>query len=225
MQEQYISRLQRQDQSVIGELYDAYGGALYGVVLRIVQSPELAQQVLQDTFVKVWRNAVNYDATKGRLFTWLINIARNTAIDATRTAHFQQSRKTDSADALVYVPGGESLNPDHIGVREIVGRLDEKYRLLIDLMYFQGYTQEEAAEETGIPLGTVKTRLRYAINELRRLFSEHAAVVILVWLALMLFPGTHAASGVSHLLQEFHNPVPGLSLFYGCLAFLTIRRR
>ena len=186
MQDQYISRLNQQDQAVIGELYDAYGGALYGVVLRVVQSPELAQQVLQDTFLKVWRNAATYDPAKGRLFTWLVNIARNTAIDATRSAQFRQQQKTDATDALVHSPGGHSLNPDHIGVREIVGRLDEKYRLLIDLLYFQGYTQEEAAEETGIPLGTIKTRLRYAIGELRRLFGEGlpmllAALLVALW--------------------------------------------
>lgn len=185
MQEQYISRLQRQDQTVIGELYDAYGGALYGVVIRIVQSSELAQQVLQDTFVKVWRNGPAYDASKGRLFTWLVNIARNTAIDATRTAHFQHRQKTDSLDTLVHSPGGASLNPDHIGVREVVDRLDEKYRQLIELMYFQGYTQEEAAEETGVPLGTVKTRLRYAISELRRHFNTETGVILLLLQALI----------------------------------------
>ena len=185
MQEQYISRLQQQDPSVIGELYDAYSGALYGIALRIVQTPELAQQVIQDTFVKVWRKSTSYDSTKGRLFTWLANIARNTAIDATRTAHFQQRRKTDSIDTLVHSPGGPSINPDLIGVREAVNRLDEKYRILIDLMYFQGYTQEEAAEETGIPLGTVKTRMRYAINDLRRLFTEQTPSILLLISALL----------------------------------------
>ncbi|MBK9336516.1 MAG: sigma-70 family RNA polymerase sigma factor [Lewinellaceae bacterium] len=185
-QDHYIARLQQQDESVIGDLYDAYSGALYGVVLRIVQSPELAQQVLQDTFLKVWRNAAGYDSAKGRLFTWLVNIARNTAIDATRSAQFKQRQKTDSIDALVHSPGGHSLNPDHIGVREMVSRLDEKYRLLVDLMYFQGYTQEEAAEETGIPLGTVKTRLRYAIGELRRIFGETLPLILLAWLVWTL---------------------------------------
>lgn len=179
MQDQLIHRLQQQDRNAIGELYDAYSGALYGVVLRIVQSRELAEQVLQDTFVKAWRNGASYDASKGRLFTWLLNIARNTAIDATRTAHFQHVRKTDSLDNLVYKPGGESINPDHLGVREVVDRLDDKYKLLIDLVYFKGYTQDEIAEETGIPLGTVKTRLRYAIGELRKLFGENHAAVLL----------------------------------------------
>lgn len=176
--QQLIIRLQQQDRAAVGELYDAYGGALYGVVLRIVHSRELAEQVLQDTFLKVWRNISTYDATKGRLFTWLLNIARNTAIDVTRSAHFQQSWKTDSLDNLVHNPGGESINPDHLGLREVVDRLDEKYRLLIDLVYFKGYTQEEVAEETGIPLGTVKTRLRYAIAELRTQFGEGLATVL-----------------------------------------------
>lgn len=186
MQDQLISRLQQQDRAVVGELYDAYGAALFGVILHIVQSRELAEQVLQDTFVKVWRNGAGYDASKGRLFTWLVNIARNTAIDATRTAHFRHYRKTDPLENIVHKPGGDALNPDHLGVREVVGRLDEKYKSLIDLIYFKGYTQEEVAEETGIPLGTVKTRLRYAIGELRKMFGESFAAALLLgyaWLS------------------------------------------
>ena len=178
--QQLIFRLKQQDRTVIAELYDAYGSALFGVVLRIVQSRELAEQVLQDTFVKVWRNGPNYDASKGRLFTWLLNIARNTAIDQTRSAQFKQNRKTDSIDQLVYQPGGESINPDLLGVREVVDKLDKKYKQLIQLVYFNGYTQEEVAEETGIPLGTVKTRLRFAISALRTHFGENMAV----WLSL-----------------------------------------
>lgn len=179
--QQLIYRLQAQDRAAIGTLYDAYGSALFGVVLRIVQQRELAEQVLQDTFVKAWRNGGSYDSSKGRLFTWLLNIARNTAIDATRTAHFQNSRKTDSLDSLVHTPGGEGISTDEIGVREVVNRLDEKYRTLIDLVYFQGYTQEEAAEKTGIPIGTIKTRLRYAINELRGIFGERGISILLLW--------------------------------------------
>lgn len=178
---QLIHRLQAQDSTAIGALYDAYGGALFGVVLRVVQHRELAEQVLQDTFVKAWRNGASYDTGKGRLFTWLLNIARNTAIDATRTAHFQHSRKTDSLDAVVHSPGSSNINPDQIGVREVVERLDEKYRTLIELIYFKGYTQEEVAEETGIPLGTIKTRLRYAINELRGVFGEKGLAILMMW--------------------------------------------
>jgi RNA polymerase sigma-70 factor (ECF subfamily) len=188
MQDQVITkRLQQQDQTVIGELYDAYSGALFGTVLRIVQSKELAEQVLQDTFLKAWRNGSHYDESKGRLFTWLLNIARNTAIDATRTAHFQHSQKTAGIDTLVYMPGTDAVNPDHLGIRELVGKLDEKYRTLIDLIYFKGYTQEEAAEETDIPLGTIKTRLRYAISELRTLFGDSGIAVLVLALMLLFF--------------------------------------
>ncbi|MBL7825378.1 MAG: sigma-70 family RNA polymerase sigma factor [Saprospiraceae bacterium] len=176
--QQLIFRLKNQDQTVVAELYDAYGSALFGVIFRIVHSKELAEQALQDTFLKVWRNGSNYDASKGRLFTWLLNIARNTALDLTRSAHFQQNRKNDSTDQLIHRPETDGFNPDHLGVKEVVDRLDEKYRSLIHLVYFKGYTQEEVAEETGIPLGTVKTRLRYAISELRTLFGESVAMLL-----------------------------------------------
>jgi RNA polymerase sigma factor (sigma-70 family) len=172
-EQQLIERLRQQDSQALGQLYDAYANALFGVVIRIVQSKELAEQVLQDTFLKAWRNAAAYDNTKGRLFTWLLNIARNTAIDATRTAHFKNSAVTENIETLLSQPSTQGINPETLGIRELIGRLDEKYRQLIDFIYFKGYTQEEIAEETGIPLGTIKTRLRYAINELRNLFEEH----------------------------------------------------
>ena len=170
MQDQLICRLKQQESAALEDLYDAYSSALHGIVLKIVQSQELAQQVLQDTFLKAWRNAGAYDETKGRLFTWLLNIARNTAIDATRTAYYQHSHQTEPIDKLSQHPGGPSLNPDHLGVRELVEGLDEKYRMLIELIYFRGYTQEEVSQETGIPLGTIKTRLRYAMQALRAWF-------------------------------------------------------
>jgi RNA polymerase sigma factor (sigma-70 family) len=163
--------LQQQDRTVISDLYDAYGPALYGVALRVVQIPELAEQVVQDAFVKIWRNGASYDATKGRLFTWMLNIVRNTAIDATRSAQFKQRQTTDAIDVLTQKPSQQVANTDTIGLRDLVNNLEEKYRLLVDLIYFQGYTQEEAAEATDIPLGTIKTRLRFAIGELRKAFT------------------------------------------------------
>ena len=94
MQEHITQLLKTQDHSAIAQLYDAYSPALYGCVLRIVSSKEVAEQVIQDTFLKAWRYGPHYDEKKGRLFTWLLNIARNTAIDATRSAHFRKSGKT-----------------------------------------------------------------------------------------------------------------------------------
>ena len=169
-QTQIAELLKQQDTSAIAYLYDAYGAALYGVVLRIVRSKEIAEQVLQDTFLKVWHKGASFDASKGRLYTWLLNIARNTAIDATRNSHFQNLKNTDTIDNLMHTLDGECLNPDTLGLREIVKKLDEKYMVLIDLIYFNQYTHIEAAEEMGLPLGTVKTRVRHALLELRKAF-------------------------------------------------------
>jgi len=179
-----IERLRRREPKALSDLYDAYSGALYGVIVRIVPRAEVAEQVLQDTFLKAYKNIDSYDPHKGRLFTWLVNIARNTAIDALRSAPYRQQQKTDSLDILVHNPGGQSVNPDHIGLRDLVAQLDEKHRLLIDLLYFQGYTQEEAAEKANLPLGTVKTRVRQAIRELRRAFGEQTPAVLLMLLFL-----------------------------------------
>lgn len=172
MEEKIIPLLHAQSNEAVGLLYDNYAPALFGVILRVVRSRELAEQVLQDTFVKAWRFGSQYDRAKGRLFTWLLNIARNTAIDATRTGHFKHYAKTDDIQSLAHRESGDSLNPEHIGLRQLVGQLDEKYRVLIEKIYFEGYTQQEVEEELGIPLGTVKTRLRYAIQALRSKFGE-----------------------------------------------------
>lgn len=166
-QDDLVLRLQSADPAAIGHLYDAYGGSLFGAVLRIVQVRHLAEQVLQDTFVKVWRYSTRYDSSKASLFTWMLNIARNTAIDATRSAYFKQYAQTDNLDALRQVSGPEWLNTDAMDVRKVANQLEDKYRHLVDMVYFQGYTQQEAAVATGIPLGTAKTRLRYAIKEMR----------------------------------------------------------
>ena len=172
MQEQIIQLLRKQDCAAITLLYDNYGGALYNVVLRVVPCKEVAQQVIQDTFLKVWSSGANYDASKGTLFTWLLRIARNTAIDATRTSHYRTSGKTDNINALIDTSSEEIFNPEVIGLKEAVQKMDEKYKVMIDLIYFGGYTQKEVAEEIGIPIGTVKTRMRYAISELRKDFKE-----------------------------------------------------
>lgn len=168
-----ITALKEGDKNAIGLVYDNYGAALYGVVLRIVQSPEAAEEVVQDVFVKIFKNIQSFDENKGKFYTWAINIAKNTAIDATRTSDFKNRQKTEQFDFVVYsqTHPSSNLSVDTIGLREIVDKLDEKHRAVIDLAYFQGYTQSEIEEEMNIPIGTVKTRLRLAIKELRKAFG------------------------------------------------------
>ncbi len=155
-------------------LYDHYSSALYGVVHRVVSNEDVAEEVLQDVFLRIWDKIDNYDPAKGRLFTWMLNIARNLAIDKTRSKEISKDRKTDDIDDLVNKIDRKEqaeLNVDIIGVREVLGRLTDDQRFVVEYLYLNGYTQSELAEEFGIPLGTVKTRLRLAMIELRTLLN------------------------------------------------------
>jgi RNA polymerase sigma-70 factor, ECF subfamily len=166
-----IELMHNRNPRCISLLYDAYSRALFGIILHIVQNHELAEEVLQDTFTKVWRNIDSYDDRKGRPYTWLVNIARNTAIDATRTKHFKQyNQSIDSAINTIDTYRNKSINTDTIGVQKLTETLPKNYKILIDLIYFQGFTQSETAEYLAIPIGTVKTHLRSAMMLLKQLF-------------------------------------------------------
>jgi len=172
--ERITELLKAKDKRAIEVLYDQYAPNLYGVVLKIVRSEEIAQDVMQDAFVKVWQKADQYDASKGTLFTWLLNIFRNKAIDKTRSKHFVNNTKTQNLPDFVYndIQLSKSMNTDTIGVKSMVKKLEFKYQEIIELVYFQGYTQREIEEMLNIPLGTVKSRLRIGLRELRNLFEQ-----------------------------------------------------
>ncbi len=175
VEESLLTLLSEHNQEGMEILYDNYSSALYGVIHRIVQNDEMAEDVLQETFLKLWSNFSQYDARKGRLFTWIVNIARNMAIDKVRSKEFTQRKKnrdiSDSVSSvdLVYQT---AFNPDTIGLEEMVVKLEPEYKQIIDLLFFGGYTQSEAAEKLNLPLGTVKTRSRAAIQKLRQIFDN-----------------------------------------------------
>ena len=166
-----LTLLRQRDSRGFSWLYDNYGNTLLCVIFKIVNDHAIAENLLQDTFVKIWRNIEDFDIEKGALFTWIFNIARNTAIDYCRSKAHHQSRKNQNLDNLVYLEHSYYTQPNvnTIGVSDIVQRLDKEYREVIDLVYFNGFTQEEASEVLNIPLGTVKTRVRIAIRELRKM--------------------------------------------------------
>lgn len=158
------------DRIAFAYLYDHYSGALYGVISRIINKEEVAEEVLQDVFLKIWAKIEAYDASKGRLFTWMLNIARNQAIDKTRSKEISKDGKTGDIDNLVNRIDRKEfteLAVESIGVPELVSRLPADQRFVVEQLYFKGYTQSEVAEEFEIPLGTVKTRLRLALKQLR----------------------------------------------------------
>lgn len=151
-------------------LYDDYGDALYGVILKIVKVEEVAQDVLQDSFVKIWKNIQAYSREKGTLFTWILNIARNTAIDKIRSQAYKQTYQNTSIQyKVVDLQLNTEQSVETIGLQGMVGQLAPEYQQIIDYLYFRGYTQSEAAEALDLPLGTVKTRVKTALRELRKL--------------------------------------------------------
>uniref|UniRef100_UPI0025BE4080 RNA polymerase sigma factor n=1 Tax=Chryseobacterium sp. TaxID=1871047 RepID=UPI0025BE4080 len=151
-------------------------GALYGVILRIVQSKEYTEEIIQDVFMKIWNSINQYDKTKGRFYTWMINIARNTAIDYLKSKSFQNGLKNQSIPDFVYNTAElstEYQSSDFIGFKNILNSLEPDKQQLIDLAYYQGYTQNEISEKLNIPLGTVKTKMRNALIKLKELLKDY----------------------------------------------------
>ena len=171
-----VSSLRNQVPGAFEELYDRYSGALMGVIVSVTGDGETARDVLQETFVKVWKNIHKYDESKGRLFTWLLNIARNTAIDhlrnsETKIAKGKLTSEKQTESALESRMGSVVINTDIIGLKEVVDRLSDEQRIVIEKAYFGGLTREDIAEELGLPVGTVKTRLRSALIRLREILN------------------------------------------------------
>jgi RNA polymerase sigma-70 factor (ECF subfamily) len=151
-------------------LYDHYSGALYGAIYRIIQKEAVAEEVLQDVFLKIWDKFDNYDASKGKLFTWLLNVARNQAIDKTRSKEISKDKKTSDIQNVVSRIENKDYTEQHIegiGVKDILKELPKDQHFIVEHLYLKGYTQSELADEFNIPLGTVKTRLRLAMQQLR----------------------------------------------------------
>ena len=176
MEQKITSLLQARNIKAVNLLYDNYSAILYGTILRIVHSPDLAQEALQDSFLKAWKFGYSYDVSKGKLVTWLLNIAKNTAIDMTRSADWKMRERTGDLSAAFSFTK-TSTNPEHMDLRKLVDTLHPKHRVLIDMIYFQGYTQEEIRQELNIPLGTIKTRVRAALVDLRTIFGDINGIV------------------------------------------------
>jgi len=167
-----VSLLQQRNEKAFGYLYDNYSGALYGIVNSIVTDKEIANDVMQNVFVNIWKKIGSYDPAKGRLFTWMLNIARNASIDELRSKGYRDSQKNQSLAESVDVAGtvtGPAIND--VGLKKVLTKLKGELRVLVDLSYFQGFTHEEISKILNIPLGTVKTRIRSALIQLRTMIQ------------------------------------------------------
>ena len=173
-EEELVLALRQREKIAVEALYDMYSASLFGVIVRIVNDEALAEDILQDTFVKIWNSFSSYSTEKGRLFTWMVNIARNLAIDKIRSKDFKnQTKNRELENNVTFIDEQRNTvyKPELLGVKDLVEQLKPEQKSILDLVYFKGYTHVEAADELGVPLGTIKTRLRTAIAQLRKYFN------------------------------------------------------
>lgn len=173
-----IVQLKSNNRDAFEYLYERYSPALYGIILKVVKDEEKASDSMQDAFLKIWKNISRYDPEKGTLFTWILNVARNTAIDKLRLD--VKTEKVISLSSVseteVNVDAAYSPPINLLDLRAIVSRLIPERRVLIEMVYFEGYTHEEVSEALQVPLGTVKSRIRKSLQELRHVFGAPALV-------------------------------------------------
>lgn len=170
--ETLVQQFQEKNQAAFKELYGMYSNSIHGVVYNIVKDSSIADELMQDVFIKAWHKSDTYSSNKGRFFTWILNIARNAAIDKTRSKAFKQSKQNLNSDYfvdIITINDNLDRSTDAIGIKKFVTNLGQKCKEVIELLYFKGFTQKEASEELKMPIGTVKTRNRNCIQQLREM--------------------------------------------------------
>lgn len=174
-EDKLIEGLKNMDGTAMSALYRMYSDSLYRVISTIVVIEEVAEDLLQETFIKIWKSFKQYDPGKGRLYTWMARLARNLSIDYLRSVNYRNytvsenlSESTQQIDQKFQV----SYNPELIGVKDMTNILNEDQRSALDLIYFKGYTHVQAAEELNITVGILRSRLHSSITELRKTFNR-----------------------------------------------------
>jgi len=172
---QLVARVAQGEEQAFLALYDRYVSRVHGLTLRILGDPMLAEEATQDTFLKLWSRARLYLSERGSLLLWLLTIARRTALDRLRleTRRPTLSDSNDPTQAWQAIPDGDDLPEENCwrSVHFALQALSPEHRQVIELAYYQGLSQSEIAEVLGWPLGTVKTRLRTAMEHLRQEWS------------------------------------------------------
>jgi RNA polymerase sigma-70 factor (ECF subfamily) len=177
-----IERLRARDATALGELYDRYGGVVYSIILRIARDTATSEDLTQEVFLRVWNRIPTFDMERGSLSTWMLTIARHSAIDFLRSRGGKQSRLSVSLDGMERpIAGGNAetelqSSTDAKKVRAAMARLEPKHRELLELAYFDGLSQTEMAEKLELPLGTVKTWVRSALRQLRENLRQPSGV-------------------------------------------------
>jgi RNA polymerase sigma-70 factor (ECF subfamily) len=167
-----VTQLASGSQEALAELYDRYGALAYAVALRVLGDPGRSEDAVQDAFLKVWNHAASFDAKRGSLRTWLLASVRNRSIDYLRGRGAHERQELELRPAMTEAgPRGDpwrevSLLLERTAVREAMSSLPAEQRQAVELAYFAGYSQQEIADMTQVPLGTVKGRMRLALEKL-----------------------------------------------------------
>ncbi|MBC9909652.1 RNA polymerase sigma factor [Chitinophaga varians] len=168
-EQELIAALKLRREEAFSYLYDHYAAALNGVIRNIIPEIHTATDILQDVFVKIWKQIDSYDSSRAGLYTWMFTIARTVAIDYVRSRGWQNSlRNSALTEGNHQLADNNILPSDEPGLRKIVHTLKEEHKTVLELAYFQGYTQAEIAGLINIPVNTVKTRIRAAILQLKK---------------------------------------------------------
>jgi len=164
---------------------------LYGIAFRVLQNRAHAEDAIQKSFLKIWDNIGQYDTDKSTLFTWMAQIVRNTSIDIRRLKSFQKEEKSETLDTNVHNVRSMEMETEHIDVSKLFEGLDEKYVFVLEHLYLKGYSQGELSKKFDIPLGTIKTRVKKAIDTLRSELSKEQKLFMglfaLILLTLLIF--------------------------------------
>ena len=179
LEKHIVELLLERDEKAISLLYDHYADTLYGVAYKVVKDEDLAQDIVQESFVKIWKKSDSYDASKAKLFTWLFRITRNTAIDKLRSINTKSDKEIQIDVSDVYNLGEQSIRPEFIDIKENLEKLEPKYRIVLEALFFEGMTQQEASDELDIPLGTIKSRLKIGLREMRKIYGSIVLVLLL----------------------------------------------
>jgi RNA polymerase sigma factor (sigma-70 family) len=168
-----VALLKNNDKMAFEYLYDRYAPAIFAIVGKILKDQDKAADVTQDAFLKIWRNIKGYNSEKSTLFTWMLNVARNTAIDALRTDFKFKNHlglEVISNYDLNVASASNSLDIS-MDVKSLVETLEPQIREIVEMIYIQGYTHQETSEHLRLPLGTVKSRIRVSLREMKNLFG------------------------------------------------------
>ncbi|MBO0342704.1 MAG: RNA polymerase sigma factor [Bacteroidota bacterium] len=175
-----ITRLMSGDNDALFQLYDKYSGALYGVILRMCRDQTKAEDLLQETFIKIWRSIDSYDSSKGRFYTWAYRIARNTTLNSMRSK--EKLIQTDDFRVYDSKETNEEV-PDYTELKGSIKTLEPHHQEAITLVYYRGYTHKQAHKAMGVPLGTFKSYVRQALKQLRKTYTKK---LVYIWIFLEL---------------------------------------